>query len=291
MSYNKHKNTSLKHSPTTNFMKPFTILSYLVGVFLLTTEISCSNSKVHSESSPGIEGISSTDPDKAHNSRNSLDWFGVYSGITPCANCEGIETSIALKRDGTFRRTLKYLGKDVNPIVEEDKFEWNSEGSKIILPGEAGISQMYQVGENVLFHLDQEGNRITGDLASMYRLEKNRVDYQLEDKKWELTELRGQTFEKREGQKEGIIEFNMETGRFAGINTCNNFFGQYELMEGDRIKFGPAGSTRMGCPGNETEQTFMEVLNMVDNYSVEDGILSLNKGKMAPLARFKIAQD
>ncbi|WP_291781296.1 META domain-containing protein, partial [Cecembia sp.] len=146
-------------------------------------------------------------------------------------------------------------------------------------------------GENVLFHLDQEGNRITGDLSGMYRLEKNRVDYLLEDKKWVLIELKGNPVERKEGQKEGHIMFDMETGMFSGINTCNNFFGHYELMEGNRIKFGQAGSTLMACPDMETEKAFMEVLRTADNYSVADDILSLNKSKMTPLAKFELSEE
>jgi copper homeostasis protein (lipoprotein) len=78
---------------------------------------------------------------------------------------------------------------------------------------------------------------------------------------------------------------------FAGNNTCNNFFGQYELLEGDRIKFGQAGSTLMACPDGEIEKAFMEVLRIADNYNVVDGVLILNKAKMAPLARFEQERD
>ena len=45
-----------------------------------------------------------------HNSRNSLDWDGIYSGILPCADCEGIKTDIQLHKDGTYRMARKYLG-------------------------------------------------------------------------------------------------------------------------------------------------------------------------------------
>jgi len=33
-----------------------------------------------------------------------------YSGIVPCADCDGIETSIGLSSDGTFSKHLLYLG-------------------------------------------------------------------------------------------------------------------------------------------------------------------------------------
>ena len=34
-----------------------------------------------------------------HNAENSLDIAGVYKGVLPCADCEGIETTIVLKDD------------------------------------------------------------------------------------------------------------------------------------------------------------------------------------------------
>jgi uncharacterized lipoprotein NlpE involved in copper resistance len=46
-----------------------------------------------------------------HDSRNALDWPGVYKGVLPCADCEGIETRLSLQRDGDFERTTRYLGK------------------------------------------------------------------------------------------------------------------------------------------------------------------------------------
>lgn len=106
---------------------------------------------------------------------------------------------------------------------------------------------------------------------------------------WVLTELMGKPFEMTEGRCEGYIMFSAETGSYAGRNTCNNFFGQYELMEGNRIRFGKAGSTLMACPDMETQNLFMEILEMADNYTVADNVLSLNKARMAPLARFKLA--
>jgi copper homeostasis protein (lipoprotein) len=272
-------------------MKTFSFTFLLLATLLIVSVMSCSTNQNQTESASELEVVTSRIPDMAHNSRNSLDWYGVYKGTTPCADCEGIETKITLKKDGTFKRSLKYLGRSDNSFQDEGNFEWNEEGSKVTLIGEDGLSQMFLVGENVLFHLDQEGNRITGDLAEMYKLAKNNVDPRLEDKKWLLIELRGKPFEKKEGQKNGSIEFNMETGMFAGNNTCNNFFGQYELKNGDRIQFGQAGTTLMACPDGEIERAFMEVLQMADNYSVVDGILSLNKAKMAPLARFELARD
>ena len=34
----------------------------------------------------------------AKSSENVLDWDGTYKGVTPCADCEGIETTVTLNR-------------------------------------------------------------------------------------------------------------------------------------------------------------------------------------------------
>jgi heat shock protein HslJ len=48
-------------------------------------------------------------------------------------------------------------------------------------------------------------------------------------------------------------------------------------------------STLMACPDMETEQMLLGIFERVDNYSLSaDGkTLSLNKARMAPLARFE----
>jgi heat shock protein HslJ len=237
------------------------------------------------------QNIPSASQDDGHNSRNSLDWYGVYQGVIPCADCEGIETKIILLKSNKFTRKVKYLGKEDNHFSDQGTVTWNDAGSIITLESEQGESQMYQVGENVLFHLDQEGNRITGDLADKYELTKNLMDSRIENKKWMLTELMGRPFEVSEGTPEAFILLNSESGNASGNNSCNIFNASYELKEGDRISFGKAISTRMACPDMKTSQAFMEILEKVDNYTINDGSLSLNKAKMAPLARFKVVED
>lgn len=268
------------------------MLKNFLPLILLTVFIfsSCSSNQTTKSQDDSAQETTSSDVPDMHTSKIALDWNGVYTGVLPCADCEGIETRIVLKQDGSFERSMKYLGKDDMPMHEDGQFEWDDSGNRVLLISEMG-NQLYQVGENVLFHLDEAGNRITGELAANYRLIKNRVDFNLEDKKWVLFELRGQEIEGSEDQKEGYIELNMETGRFSGNNTCNNFFGQYELKEGNRIQLGKTGSTMMACPDMELQDEFNKVLEMADNYTISDGVLSLNKAKMAPLARFRLMEE
>ncbi|AFL85694.1 putative lipoprotein NlpE involved in copper resistance [Belliella baltica DSM 15883] len=107
-----------------------------------------------------------------HNALNSLDYMGVYSGVLPCADCEGIETTIELGSGNSYVKKVIYLGKDNQQIVETGgTFTWNEAGNTITL-NEEDMPNQYFVGENILFHLDMEGNRITGELAEKYELRK-----------------------------------------------------------------------------------------------------------------------
>jgi len=108
------------------------------------------------------------------NSMISLDWAGTYTGVIPCADCPGIEVQITLNKDNTFEMTRKYQDRNVDAFVFSGTFSWNDAGSIITLNGldANAYPTQYQVGENVLFQLDLEGNRITGDLAENYMLTK-----------------------------------------------------------------------------------------------------------------------
>jgi uncharacterized lipoprotein NlpE involved in copper resistance/heat shock protein HslJ len=109
----------------------------------------------------------------SHNSQNALDWSGTYKGITPCADCEGIETEVILNKDLTFVIKTKYLGKgDAKVFEEKGTFEWDNTGSIILLQGLKGSPSQYKVGENKLIQLDMDGKVITGQLAEKYVLPK-----------------------------------------------------------------------------------------------------------------------
>lgn len=111
-------------------------------------------------------------PDPAHTSQNALDYWGTYYGTLPCADCEGIETALVLNEDMTYVRTLTYLGKpEPNVFTEEGTYQWNEAGTEIQLVGVTGANQ-YKVGENMLWQLDLNGQRITGDLGEFYTLRK-----------------------------------------------------------------------------------------------------------------------
>ncbi|MCB0670100.1 MAG: copper resistance protein NlpE N-terminal domain-containing protein [Saprospiraceae bacterium] len=109
-----------------------------------------------------------------HVSRNSLDWSGLYQGIFPCADCEGIETIVQLFNNESYELAQKYLGKDSTVFRYEGSFEWDKAGNKIILETRNSDTNnlMFQVGENQLTKLDIHGQKIVGELANNYILKK-----------------------------------------------------------------------------------------------------------------------
>lgn len=232
-----------------------------------------------------------TNPDPAHNSRLSLDWPGIYRGTLPCADCEGIETTITLAGDGTYLRQLRYLGRESLPRVDEGNLVWDDDGGKITLVPEDGqdaqSEQRYQVGENRLFHLDRQGARIEGALAERYVLVKDLRDSRLEGKEWQLTELLGQSLEVTAGSALPSLYFDGSRGRLAGSDGCNRLMGSYRLREREQIEFGPLAGTLMACPDMALPDAFREMLGRIGNYQIIDGELQLFKGRMAVLARFR----
>ena len=143
------------------------------------------------------------------------------------------------------------------------------------------------VGENVLFHLDKNGKRITGDLAQKYALKKNRMDPLIENTKWLLAEVMGQKVASKEESKEAFLMLNSEEGRYSGNNSCNVINGAYELQEDNRISFGQGMSTLMACPNETTAKAFSEMLSKAHNYSLSDDLFVINNESMEALASFK----
>ena len=229
-------------------------------------------------------------PDPAHNSRLSLDWDGTYRGVLPCADCPGIETVITLTADGTYLRTIRYLEREDGYRRDQGEFQWNDAGSAVTL-GDGENSQQYQVGENRLFFLDRQGQRIEGALAENYVLVKDLTDPRLEERDWVLTELLGEPVALPEDQPAPSLRFDSSTGRVSGSDGCNRLMGSYRLLERDRIEFGQLAGTLMACPDMTLPDRFRDMLGKVGDYAISDGELSLFKGRMAILARFRSAGD
>jgi heat shock protein HslJ len=75
------------------------------------------------------------------------------------------------------------------------------------------------------------------------------------------------------------LEFDAEAGQVAGSAGCNSYFGSFHL-EGNQLRFGPLGATRMACESAimDQETAFLDGLQMSESVQVEDGRLTITYG-------------
>jgi heat shock protein HslJ len=229
------------------------------------------------------------------NSQTSLDWPGIYTGTLPCADCDGMVTTITISKDLTYNRSTVYKGKSITPFVETGNFSWDKGGTSIQLQGITDGPSRYLVGENKLVQLSMDGRIITGELADKYVLAKTGQQYSESDligKKWRLMEMNSKAVPNPGSDgKDYFIILQNEENRINGFAGCNSFFGTYEMKAGSRISFSKMGSTMMACPNMNIEQELFRILEMVDNYSFNGTTLQLNKARMAPLAKFELIAE
>lgn len=227
------------------------------------------------------------DTPAADNSRTSLDWHGVYTGVLPCADCEGMETMLRINEDMTYVLETTYLGKSNEIHAQKGTFSWNDAGNTIALssldPNEKLAT--YAVGENKLTQLDREGKAITGDLESKYILTK--VDADIVEEYWKLIELNGSPIApKPNGGRESHMLLKAANGNVAGNGGCNSFRGGFILEDGNRIRFTQVAATKMACDNLPIETKFFEALSMTEMYSVDNDTLSIQKSDSTSLAKF-----
>jgi heat shock protein HslJ len=110
-------------------------------------------------------------------------------------------------------------------------------------------------------------------------------------KKWKLIELHGQPVADSINGKEPGIIFTKEDSSYAANGGCNGLGGKFEWnTQTMRIHFTQGMSTMMACEHMDIENGLKDVFANADNYSLNDTIFTLNKARMAPLARFKLSR-
>lgn len=116
-------------------------------------------------------------------------------------------------------------------------------------------------------------------------------DVTLEGNYWKLTELNWKPVATDPGTQELYLTLNPNGLQVSGNGGCNGFGGSYELhSNGFNIRFKQIIRTEMACVDQKNmdqKNDFLSMLEMADNYAINDNKLQLNKGKMAPMAVFK----
>lgn len=145
------------------------ILSLAVAAVALG---SCHGSKKESaqvvDSTVPVETLA-TDTVETAQAPTSIE--GTYEGVLPCADCEGIKTTIMLSKDNTYTKTSEYLGKaNANKFDETGTVELN--GDELTLTSKDGEKTFFKVGEGIITMLDKDKKEIQGELAASYVLKK-----------------------------------------------------------------------------------------------------------------------
>jgi copper homeostasis protein (lipoprotein) len=260
-------------------MKTFKILVAGLSVSLLLGVIGCQSQS--SNTATKEDQMAMTIGDQ---SRNALDWEGLYVGELPCADCPGIKTALYLGNDGKYELQTRYVDRGDEVFIERGTFEWNTEGSKVTLS--EGENKSYLVGENQLFALDENQEMIQGDLKDHYRLVKTEVS--LTDTYWKLIEIYGKETAGIKTMREPYLKLNSADLRAEATGGCNGLGGGYELKDNQwGLKFTQFMSTQMACENMEIEQQFNQVMQQTDSYVISNDTLQLIRARMAPLAKFK----
>ncbi len=126
-------------------------------------------------STPGAATSAAGGATSAPIADSTATWPGVYLGTLPCANCEGIETALLLRRDATFQLATKHLGlKDAAGELQvvHGRASFNRARTEITLDSVTTAPNRYRIGDGQLVQLDSTGQPITGELAARAVLKK-----------------------------------------------------------------------------------------------------------------------
>lgn len=99
------------------------------------------------------------------------DLGGTYRGTIPAADCPGIDVTVEIGRDGTFRMVYDYVDRDG---VFESAGRYELRGNRLIAVGDGSDSTIFRMEGDRLRMLDSRGEAITGPLEDMFILEKRR---------------------------------------------------------------------------------------------------------------------
>jgi heat shock protein HslJ len=165
-------------------------------------------------------------------------------------------------------------------------FSWDANHVKLVGANQTNQVVIFKEEENQVRQLDLEGNVFTGELAQFYVLRKN-GNQNIEDKKWQLVELNGKQI--KGSPETHYIIFHSKEGKLEAKANCNVLLNTYKIKNDLQVKIEAGISTLMACPDN-LEQEFSAILLLADNLSTDGEILTLNKGRMAPLAKFELVE-
>ncbi len=109
-------------------------------------------------------------------------------------------------------------------------------------------------------------------------LEPSVPEKRVQEVYWKLIGVEGKAVIEDPHAREAYMILRLEDHRLQGFGGCNILMGSYVLDEtAHKVKFSSVASTMMACPRLHDESAFLKALENVESYSIEEGVLLLQK--------------
>ncbi|SIR21737.1 copper resistance protein NlpE N-terminal domain-containing protein [Pontibacter lucknowensis] len=144
-------------------MNPFKLL-LPIGIFLLCIVAACSTA-------PTSVSQSNAEMSNAEVAQAAV---GSWVGTIPCADCPGVDYTLDLSPDSTYRERLVYQGRSATPFVQSGT--WGVGNGRVQLNKQGTGNNQFAIEGEALVMLDSEGNRIESQVADAYRLRRKNPD-------------------------------------------------------------------------------------------------------------------
>ncbi|MBF8963081.1 copper resistance protein NlpE N-terminal domain-containing protein [Pontibacter sp. FD36] len=135
-----------------------------IGIFLLCIVAACSTAPT---------SVSQSNAEMS-NVEVAQAAVGSWVGTIPCADCPGIDYTLDLNPDSTYRERLVYQGRSATPFVQSGT--WGVGNGRVQLNKQGTGNNQFALEGEALVMLDNEGNRIESQIADAYRLRRKNPD-------------------------------------------------------------------------------------------------------------------
>jgi|GEM_PF-6451612 len=232
-----------------------------------------------------------------HINKNIIDWVGTYSGLLPCDDCRGIQTTVNIKEGLFIEVTSLYLNKAKTTKATSAKFNWDQVQNIISFNDQNDQLIRIRLEDQQITYLVDGYENLEEDIAKQYVLKKG-IPY-LEGRYWQATEVMGISLNSEESEmaeesnKKDVFLLLKSNGEFSASGGCNQMFGKIEISSKNLLKFSKIAMTEMACDFENYDQQLNDAFSQADSYIILEESKSneylemhLMIGKRAPLAKF-----
>ena len=92
----------------------------------------------------------------------SEEFLAEFQGITPCEDCEGIKTRVALQSERKFEMKMKYIGKSDSIYQYKGQYHYD-ESDQLLMIKIGDEMQYFQINPEYLKKLDKDAKPIESD--------------------------------------------------------------------------------------------------------------------------------